>query len=114
MISGGGLQFLTVTGTPRDPSDQCDQPDELAQKGPKMGQDHADVVAAAAQNGKEGGAGRSLQRASGQASIGLRVTDHQLYTWLDAAKDTLAIRKTMTLTLPPVTCSPCPTSAKAW
>ena len=55
MILGGGLQFLTATGTLRDPSDQCDQPDELAQKDPKMAEDHADVVAAAEQNGQEGG-----------------------------------------------------------
>ena len=64
--------------TTRDLSDQRDQPYELAQKDPQVAQDHADVVAAAAQHGEEGVAVRSLERASGQAAIGFHVPDHRL------------------------------------
>jgi hypothetical protein len=57
MISGGDLQCLVAPGASRDLSDQCDQPDELAQKDPQMAKDHADVMTAAAQNGEDGVAG---------------------------------------------------------
>ena len=72
------MQCLTATSAPGEPPEQCDQPDELAQKCPQMAQDHADVVTAAAEDGEEGVAGGSLQRASGQAAVGLHVADHRL------------------------------------
>src|SRR6056297_2171086 len=72
----------------RAPWEQYDQPDELAQKAPQMAQDHADVVTAAAQDCEEGVAGHSLQRASGQAAVGLHVTDH----WLDGASSAQQFR----------------------
>ena len=40
-----------------------------------MGEDQADVVAAAAEHGVEGVAERALERASGEAAVGLHVSD---------------------------------------
>ena len=77
MISGGDLQFLTAICAPRAATEQCDRPDELAQKDPQMAQDHADVVTAATQDREEGVACRSFQRASGQAAVGLHVPDYR-------------------------------------
>jgi len=71
------LQFLMATDTAREATEQCDQPDELAQNDSQMAQDHADVVTAAAQDREEGVTGGALQRASGQAAIGLHVPDHR-------------------------------------
>jgi hypothetical protein len=43
-----------------------------------MGEDQADVVAAAAEHGVEGVADRTLEGASGEAAVGLHVSDHRL------------------------------------
>jgi len=43
-----------------------------------MAQDHADVVTAAAQHREEGVANDSLERAPGQAAVGLHMADHRL------------------------------------
>ena len=72
------MQCLRAASTPREPSEKCNQPDELAQKNPQVAQDHADVVTASAQDREEGVAGRSLEGASGQAAVGLHVADHRL------------------------------------
>ena len=45
-----------------------------------MGEDQADVVAAAAEHGVEGITERAFQRASGEAAISFHVTDH----WFDS------------------------------
>lgn len=37
----GDLQFLMATAVLREASEQCDQSDYLAQRGPQMAQDHA-------------------------------------------------------------------------
>ena len=72
------MHILMVACALLDPSEQSDQPDELAQKDPQVAQDHADVVTASAQDREEGVAGRSLEGASGQAAVGLHVADHRL------------------------------------
>lgn len=45
---------------------------------PQVGQDHPDVVAAAAQDGVKRVAQRALQGATGEATVGLHVADHRL------------------------------------
>ncbi len=42
---------------------------------PEVGEDLADVVTAAAENGKDGIAERAFERASGEAAIGFHVAD---------------------------------------
>lgn len=49
--------------------------EECEQKGPKVGEDLADVVAAAAEHGVEGVTDRALEGASGEASVGFHVAD---------------------------------------
>lgn len=44
-----------------------------------MPEDHADVMAAAAEDGEEGISGDSFQRASRQAAVILHVSDHRFY-----------------------------------
>lgn len=61
-----------------EPSEQCDQPDYLAQKDPQVAQDHADVVTAAAEDREECVASRAFEWASGQAAIVFHMADHRL------------------------------------
>jgi len=56
-----------------------EQSDQLAQNSPQVPQCHADVVAAAAQDGKERVAFGSLERASRQAAIVFLMADHRFY-----------------------------------
>ena len=49
--------------------------EESGQKGPEVGEDLADVVAAAAEDGVESIAERALEGAAGEAAIGLHVAD---------------------------------------
>ena len=65
MVSDGEMQWWTAPGSPGEPSEQFDHPDQLAQGDPQMAQDDAEVVTAAAQDREDGVAGRSVQRASG-------------------------------------------------
>ena len=48
---------------------------EASQKGPEVGEDLADVVAAAAENGEESITDRALEGAAGEAAVGLHVAD---------------------------------------
>jgi len=62
-----------------DLTETGDQPDQSAQKDPQVPEDHADVMAAAAEYGEEGISGGSFQRASRQAAVVLHVSDHRFY-----------------------------------
>lgn len=52
-----------------------DRSDDQGQKNPEVGQDLADVVAAAAKYGEEGVADSAFERGSRQAAVGFHVTD---------------------------------------
>ena len=72
------MSWNTHLGDMLEPLAKGEQPNELAQKHPQVPEDHADVVPAAAQDREDGVAGRSLQRASGQAAVVLHVANHRL------------------------------------
>ena len=57
------------------PKDHRDELKEQRQKRPEMGEDLADVVAAGAEDGKDGIADAAFQRAPGKAAVGLHVPD---------------------------------------
>ena len=54
---------------------QQDRCDLQGQKSPEVGQDFSNVVAAAAKHGEEGVADCAFEWGSGQANVGLHVTD---------------------------------------
>ena len=54
-----------------------DQLDHLAQDGSQVPEDHADVMAAAAEHREQGVALGSLERAAREAAVVLHVPDHR-------------------------------------
>ena len=60
------------------PEHGVDRCDDFGPKRPEVGQDHPDVVAAAAQDSMERVAQRALEDAAGEATVGLHVSNRRL------------------------------------
>ena len=62
-----------------DLTEPDEQPDQSTQNLPQVPEDHADVVTAAAEDGKDCVAIGSLERTSRQSAVVFHVADHRFY-----------------------------------